>query len=114
MDGERPKSSAFTIRRRCGTFSSAITGRDSTGQETNPFAQDKSNLVRFVQASGMRAKDIESATLEFAQEPPIDGAHQLGSHHGASVFAGQQFPSAAIMATRTDGHRFGERSKACG
>src|SRR5688572_23596134 len=74
--GERPKSSAFTIKRR-GASRRAIVRRNRSGKHAIPGAENQEELLSFVEPRGMRAENIEASALQLAQQPPIDGAHQF-------------------------------------
>src|SRR4051794_38225186 len=66
-------------------FSDAVVWRHGSEHETIPGAHDKQQFLAFVQARWFGAKNIESPPLQFAQQSPIDSAHQFRGNHRAAA-----------------------------
>src|ERR1035437_5626 len=88
IEAERPKSSAFTTRRRGGELDAIVVGPTARG-ESQPGAQNEQGLLSLVKAGYLGTKNVEALPLQLAQQPPIDRPHQLGGHHRTAVRGGQ-------------------------
>ncbi len=90
----------------------AVVGGGGAGGEAEPGAEDEKDLLGLGEAGGVGAEDLEALALELAEEAPIDGAHQLGGDHGATVGGGQGLPGGVIVLTGLGGDDLGEADKA--
>ena len=70
--------------------------------------------MRLVQPREFGAEHVELAALQLLQQPPIDGAHQLGSNHGAAVLGRQRLLGEPVKMFRARRHAGGELVKAFG
>src|SRR5438045_9139571 len=102
MVAERPKSSAFTIKRR-GFSARSIIGNHGSGKQPVPRAANEQKFLSLAQASGMRTKDIETLEFQFAQQTPVNRTHQLGGGHRPAVLSRQRCLGQLIKTARLAG-----------
>src|SRR4051794_35287636 len=87
--------------------SRAVVWDEGAGAGAAPGAGDEEEFVGFGEAGGARTEDVEALALEFAQEFPIDAAHQFGAAHGAAVFGWEKLSRGGIMLTGASGDGLG-------
>src|SRR5260370_30460198 len=106
MEAERPKSSALTMRRRSGItpiLSRAIVGRHRARGQPIPGAENEQDFLSLVQPRWTGTEDVEAPALEFAQQAPIDRAHEFGGDHRTAGHCRQGFPGNLIEVPRGEG-----------
>src|SRR5436190_22600927 len=107
MDGERPKSSALTMRRLAAS-GRAIIWDDIPGHNAQPGAQDEHNLLSLAYACQFGTKHVEFSSGQFFEQSPIDRPHQFRRSHGAAIFPGQCFARETVKMPGAIGHAGGE------